>query len=372
MLPYKNIDISWSNLFSTVVGVSSKSPDLTKEIEKYWPKNNILFTYSVRTCLHYFFQVAGLPKNAEVLIVGMTIGDVFDIIEWNHLVPKSLAIDSQTLFSDYERFLEAINPRTKVVVVTHLFGSYNDISKISQHCKQKNIHLIEDCAQAFCFPGFQGNQYSDLVLFSFGLAKKSTALGGAIAIINDPKLKNKIEEKMFELPVQSSLEFYSRVVSAFFLKVTFNPYVYSAIYKLSKLFNYDLDKALSQSSVFKKKNLIKEISKKPNLKTTQLWLKQMATFSSDSVVDNTYIQKINTHYGIKICGSDASISKYYSVVLYCEDPDKLTEHLKQQNIDCTMKDNLKCILPYDCLNNRIYVSNQISFKALFHSLKGFK
>jgi len=50
---------------------------------------------------------------------------------------------------DTDKVVEYITPRTKAVIVVHLFGLMTPVEKLEPLLKDKGIHLIEDCAQSF-------------------------------------------------------------------------------------------------------------------------------------------------------------------------------------------------------------------------------
>ena len=73
----------------------------------------------------------------------------------------------------------ALTPRTRVVLVAHLFGGRMDLGGIARFAR------IAACsssgtAQAFQGPKRMGDPASDVSMYSFGTLKTSTALGGAV------------------------------------------------------------------------------------------------------------------------------------------------------------------------------------------------
>ncbi|ADR20900.1 glutamine--scyllo-inositol aminotransferase [Marivirga tractuosa] len=94
--------------------------------------------------------------------------------------------------SDLER---RITVKTKALILPHLFGLLHpEIDKISSICKQNNIVLIEDCAQAHgaSLNGKLAGTFGDVAVFSFYPTKNLAALGdaGAIATNNGTLAEN--------------------------------------------------------------------------------------------------------------------------------------------------------------------------------------
>lgn len=96
---------------------------------------------------------------------------------------------------DISQFKMHITSRTKAVLVVHLYGDCCNMDSMVSLCKEKDIILVEDCAQA------QGTQYNhkmvgsfgDISCFSFYPSKNLGALGdGGAVCTNNEVYFNKI------------------------------------------------------------------------------------------------------------------------------------------------------------------------------------
>ncbi|MBF0231426.1 MAG: DegT/DnrJ/EryC1/StrS family aminotransferase [Desulfamplus sp.] len=107
------------------------------------------------------------------------------------------------IFSDIERTTGAIDcdsveklltPRTKCVIVVHQFGIPADMDRLLAICKQRNIKIIEDCAQA------HGAKYKDryvgtigdIGVFSLNVNKTIQSGEGAVCITDDDDLRYRL------------------------------------------------------------------------------------------------------------------------------------------------------------------------------------
>ncbi len=89
-----------------------------------------------------------LPKNSEVIIPAMTYcSTAFAVINAN-LKPVLADIDFMKPTISVEKIKKKINSKTKVIIPVHLYGSSADIKRIKTLIKNKNIKIIDDCAQA--------------------------------------------------------------------------------------------------------------------------------------------------------------------------------------------------------------------------------
>lgn len=95
-------------------------------------------------------------------------------------------IDLATRVVTVETIKRCVSPKTKAVVVVHLYGYLAEIEPIVNFCKSNNILLIEDAAQALGtdLNGKMAGTFGDFGVFSFHSHKNVTTLGegGAIYI----------------------------------------------------------------------------------------------------------------------------------------------------------------------------------------------
>ena len=62
--------------------------------------------------------------------------------------PVLADIDSKTALLDLPSVERCLGPRTRAVMVVHLYGQAAPVDAFQALCEARNIHLIEDCAQA--------------------------------------------------------------------------------------------------------------------------------------------------------------------------------------------------------------------------------
>jgi len=89
-------------------------------------------------------------------------------------------IELYTRVVSLETIKKCVTPKTKAVVVVHLYGFIiPDIKEIAEFCKVNNILLIEDVAQAMgtSIDGKKAGTFGDFGIFSFHSHKNITTLG---------------------------------------------------------------------------------------------------------------------------------------------------------------------------------------------------
>jgi dTDP-4-amino-4,6-dideoxygalactose transaminase len=156
-------------------------------------------------------------EGDEVLFSALTIEDMPRLAAAHGLIPVAVGVDPDTLAPDLDDLRRKVGPRTRALVVAHLFGGRIDaeaLEGIARWCRAHDVLLVEDCAQAYVGPGFTGHTRADLSLFSFGTLKTATALGGAVAVVRDDALRDAMRAVQARWPLQKTWAFARKVARA--------------------------------------------------------------------------------------------------------------------------------------------------------------
>ncbi len=142
--------------------------------------------------LRAYIELGIMKEGDEVIVPANTyIASILAITE-NNLVPILIEPDINTFQIDENKIEEAITPKTKAIMIVHLYGCCAYTDKIGEICKKYNLKLIEDNAQAQgCY--FIGGKavmlrtgsLSDAAGHSFYPGKNLGAFGDAGAVTTD-------------------------------------------------------------------------------------------------------------------------------------------------------------------------------------------
>ncbi len=100
-------------------------------------------------------------------------------------------IDPDTRVVSAESIAKVLTPKTKAIVVVHLYGYVADMPAIMKLAKERGIIVIEDAAQSIGaeIDGVKSGAFGDMAIFSFHSHKNLTTLGeGGMLYVRDPKL----------------------------------------------------------------------------------------------------------------------------------------------------------------------------------------
>ena len=137
--------------------------------------------------LRAYTELGILKEGDEVIVPANTyIATILSITE-NHLIPILVEPNINTLEIDELLIEQAITPRTRAIMLVHLYGRCAYTPFIGDICKRHNLLLLEDNAQAHgChFGDKRTGSLGNAAAHSFYPGKNLGALGDAGAVTTD-------------------------------------------------------------------------------------------------------------------------------------------------------------------------------------------
>jgi dTDP-4-amino-4,6-dideoxygalactose transaminase len=118
-----------------------------------------------------------------------------EVISLCGATPVFVEVDSKTYTIDHKLVEQKITSKTKAVIAVHLYGHIAPVLELQNICRDHNLYLIEDCAQAHLseINGQYAGTFGDAAAFSFYPTKNLGAYGDAGCVItNSDELAEKI------------------------------------------------------------------------------------------------------------------------------------------------------------------------------------
>lgn len=138
----------------------------------------------------------GFGPGDEIIVPANTYIATILAISENGCTPVLVEPDINTYNINPDKIEEKITPRTRAIIVVHLYGQAVQMAKIWALAKKYNLKIIEDAAQAHgaMYDGKRVGNLGDAAAFSFYPGKNLGALGDAGGVTtNDSGLFNKIK-----------------------------------------------------------------------------------------------------------------------------------------------------------------------------------
>jgi dTDP-4-amino-4,6-dideoxygalactose transaminase len=144
---------------------------------------------ALRLILKAYIELGVLHYGDEIIVPANTyIATILAITE-NNLIPVLVEPSIDTFQIDPTKIEKAITPRTKGIMIVHLYGQCAYVNVIGELCKRYNLKLIEDNAQGHgcIFKGKRTGSLGDASGHSFYPGKNLGAFGDAGAVTTDDK-----------------------------------------------------------------------------------------------------------------------------------------------------------------------------------------
>ena len=147
------------------------------------------------TAVHLALLAGGVKKGDEVITVPNTFIATTECISYVDGSIKFVDVKEDTALMDIDQLEKVITPKTKAIVVVHLYGQMSDMERIREIANDYDLFLIEDAAQAHAaeWRGHQPGFYGDVASYSFFPAKNLGCFGdGGAVVTNDDELAEKV------------------------------------------------------------------------------------------------------------------------------------------------------------------------------------
>ncbi|MGZ8256382.1 MAG: DegT/DnrJ/EryC1/StrS family aminotransferase [Gallionella sp.] len=166
-----------------------------KEFAEYCEVGHCIGVGNGLDALHLILRAYGIGKGDEVIVPSNTYIATWLAASYADATPIPVEPDVRTYNIDPAKIEAAITPRTKAIMVVHLYGQPADMDAINAIAKKHHLKVIEDAAQAHGarYKGRRVGTLGDAAGFSFYPGKNLGAIGdGGAVTTNDAELAQKI------------------------------------------------------------------------------------------------------------------------------------------------------------------------------------
>lgn len=340
MIPRKRIDIGCADLLAGLLGcfAPGKPAELRSGIEAAWDRRANLACLSVRSGLDALLTALSLPEGSEILVSAVNIADMPRIIEAHGLIPVPVDLDMPSLAVTPATLQRAQTPRTRAVLVAHLFGSRMPMRRIVEFCNKNNYLLIEDAAQAYTGDRWRGEPEADVSLFSFGPVKPATALGGAILSFKDVAMRDRVRAHMSRWRMQSRVAYFLRLSKYLTLAPFGNRWVFGALAILCRPFGSMHERLVAGAARgFAGGDFFSQIRQRPSAPLLRLLRRRIAQGELPSALRRfAMADALQNLLGERCVGSLCVEHRHWIFPIVHDDRDALMHHLARQGFDAAI------------------------------------
>lgn len=197
---------------------------LRKELSDLLGLQKVILFSSCRNALYTLLRSLNLKENDEVIVQSFICSTLPMAIKAAGGKVVLAEVDEKTFNLSLDDLRKKITNNTKVVIFVHTYGNPSGIQEVQQLCKEHNLILIEDIAQALgaSYCGKLAGTFGDFTVYSF--TKQLINIGGGALLSNHNlskvrRLRDKLdmekELKLIEYPKRLITSLYE--TRAFFL-----------------------------------------------------------------------------------------------------------------------------------------------------------
>jgi len=176
--------------------ISSEGPNVSKfeyEFSKFIGHKYGIAVSNGTAALEVAVQCLNLPKNSEIIIPNFTIFSNAIACLKNNLKIKPVDCDIFDWNMNLKKLINSITPKTKAIIVTHIYNFPMQMDEILKICKKKNIFIIEDASEVVgqLIHERKCGSFGDISTYSFYANKQITTGEGGMITTNSLKFYNK-------------------------------------------------------------------------------------------------------------------------------------------------------------------------------------
>ena len=165
------------------------------EFAEYCEVNHCIGVGNGLEALHLIIRAYGIGPGDEVIVPSNTYIATWLAVTHAGATPVPVEPVESTYNIDPNQIEQAITPKTKAILVVHLYGQPADMDPINALAQKHRLKVVEDCAQSHGarYKGKRVGGLGDAAGFSFYPGKNLGAMGdGGAVTTNDPELADRI------------------------------------------------------------------------------------------------------------------------------------------------------------------------------------
>lgn len=165
-----------------------------KEFRKVHESNYAVAVSSCTAALHMALLALGIGRGDEVIVPAFTWITSASCAEYVGADVRFVDVEKETMNINPAKIEEAISPKTKAIIVVHLFGNPAKMDEIMNIARRHNLYVVEDCACAIgsTYRGKKVGTIGDIGCFSFHPRKAITTGEGGICSTDNEEVYHRL------------------------------------------------------------------------------------------------------------------------------------------------------------------------------------
>lgn len=174
------------------IAIGPEIEKFEQEMAQYIGKKYAIAVSNGTSAIHLSLLALNIKEGDEVILPASICPGVLHGIEYTGATPILCDTNPYDLNLSYDSACKKITPRTKAIILPHLYGIPADIERFNS----LDIPIIEDCAQSLgaTHNGALTGSFGELSIFSFYATKMITSIDGGMILTNKVDLADRMKD----------------------------------------------------------------------------------------------------------------------------------------------------------------------------------
>lgn len=179
---------------SWVSSIGRFIPEFEGEFARFVDVEHAVAANNGTSALHLALLGMGVEPGDEVLIPTLTFIATANAVHYCGARPVLVDSEPRTMNIDPAKIEEKITPRTRGIIVVHLYGHAADMDPILEIARRHNLWVVEDAAEAHgaLYKGRKVGGLTEIGSFSFFGNKILTTGEGGMVTMRDQALRDRV------------------------------------------------------------------------------------------------------------------------------------------------------------------------------------
>lgn len=186
----KDIDGVVVVLKSGILGLGPRAVEFEKNFAAYIGTKYACAVSSGTAGLHLCVKALGLKDGDEVITTPFSFIASSNCLLYERVKPVFVDIEEETFNIDPSKIEKAITPKTKAILVVHIFGQAAKMEEILKIARKYKLKVIEDSCESIgsTYKGVKTGSFGVAGVFAFYPNKQMTTGEGGIITTDDKKI----------------------------------------------------------------------------------------------------------------------------------------------------------------------------------------
>ena len=200
-IPLSSPDISNAEIDAVVdvlrspnLSLGPKLAEFEQTISRYAGTRYAVAVNSGTSGLHLCVRALDLKEGDEVITTPFSFIASANVMLYEKAVPVFVDIDPLTLNIDPSKIEAAITPRTRAIMIVHVFGRPSPMREIEAIAERHNLKIIEDACEALGaeYEGQMAGSIGEAGVFAFYPNKQITTGEGGVVVTNSRRVYERV------------------------------------------------------------------------------------------------------------------------------------------------------------------------------------